>query len=90
MTAISIIHFIIYVIFSISTLMVLYRIAIGPSMADRVIAMDILLTIAICFVLLFAVTTKQAAYLDVAIIIAIIGFLGTIAFSYFINHVEKK
>lgn len=55
------------------------RIAIGPSFADRVVGVDLLtiLLVAICGV--YAIKTDEAAFLDIAISLALVAFLGTVA-----------
>ena len=55
------------------------RIAIGPSFADRVVGVDLLtiLLVAVCAV--YAIKTDEAAFLDIAIALALVAFLGTVA-----------
>ena len=55
------------------------RMAIGPSFADRVIAVDLLtiLMVAVCAV--YAVKADEPAFLDIAIALALVAFLGTVA-----------
>lgn len=55
------------------------RICVGPSFADRVIAIDLLtiLLVAICAV--YAIKVDEAAFLDIAIALALVAFLGTVA-----------
>ena len=64
-----------------------YRIARGPSLADRVVALDLLALLTICFIGVYAVMADQAAYLDVAIALALVAFLGTVAFA---RYAERR
>jgi multicomponent Na+:H+ antiporter subunit F len=57
----------------------------GPSLPDRVVALDLLTTVGIAITAVYAVITERPVILDVATILALISFLGTIAFAYFID-----
>jgi multisubunit Na+/H+ antiporter MnhF subunit len=63
------------------------RLAIGPSLADRVVALDMMTTIIIVFCGIFAVATREASFLDVAIVLALIGFLATVALA---RYAERR
>jgi len=60
------------------------RITIGPSLADRVLSLDLLVTIGIGFIAVVAVRTSQFTYVDVAIALGLVGFLATVAFARYI------
>lgn len=81
------ITYVILPILVIALFLVFYRIYIGPAMVDRVIALDLLITIGIGVITVYCVSVGEATFLDVAMILALIAFLGTIAFAYYI---EKK
>lgn len=77
-----------YVIFPILTLSVILsfiRLYKGPEVVDRVIALDLIITIGIGLVAVYSIRTGQAMFLDVAMIFALIAFLGTIAFSFYLG-----
>jgi multicomponent Na+:H+ antiporter subunit F len=61
------------------------RLVRGPSLPDRVVALDLMSTLGIGVIAAYAIASKQAIYLDVASILALISFLGTIAFAYYIE-----
>jgi len=63
-----------------------FRLMRGPSLPDRVVALDLMATLVIGIVSVYSVVTGQSAYLDVAIILALIAFLGTVAFAYYIQR----
>lgn len=69
---------------AVSLLMVAVRIVKGPTLADRVLALDSLVSIAIGFIAVIAIMTEYALYLDVAIALGLVGFLSTVAFARFI------
>jgi len=62
-----------------------FRLALGPSLPDRVVALDLLTTVGIAITAVYAVITHQPVILDVATVLALISFLGTIAFAYYVD-----
>ncbi len=62
------------------------RLARGPYLPDRVIALDLISILAMGFIVAYAVRFDQPNFLDVAIILAIISFLGTVAFAYYLER----
>lgn len=63
------------------------RLAIGPSLADRVVALDMMTITIVVFCGIFAVFTGEASFLDVAIVLALIGFLATVALA---RYAERR
>lgn len=89
----SLYNFLSYVIMpalSISTLLVLYRFIIGPTAMDRVVALELLISIGIASITIFSIVSENATFLDVAMILALIAFLGTVAYSYYIEKKDKN
>jgi len=79
-----------YVIMPILCLAVIFvfiRFLRGPEIVDRVISLDLLITIGVGAIGVFSIISKHSAFLDDAMILALIAFLGTVAFSYYL---EKK
>lgn len=66
-------------------LVLLYRVAEGPTVADRVVAADSIDILASVALVLFAVFSKRAIYLDIALTLAILGFIGTILISRYLE-----
>ncbi|MGL6161546.1 cation:proton antiporter [Microbulbifer sp.] len=63
-----------------------FRIARGPTLADRVVALDVLNVLAVAYCALLAVATGRAVYLDAAIALALVAFLVSVAFARFIER----
>ncbi len=63
----------------------LYRVARGPSLPDRVVGLDLLSSVTVGFIAVYAVVSGEMIYVDVATVLALIAFLGTVAFAYFIE-----
>ncbi len=73
-------------IISLGLILTFIRLVRGPSLPDRVVALDLAVALAIGIIACYAILFNQPAFLDVAIIIALISFLGTIAFAYYIER----
>lgn len=63
-----------------------FRAARGPTLADRVVALDVLNILAVAYCTLLAVASGRAVYLDVAIALALVAFLVAVAFARFIER----
>jgi len=66
-----------------SLILAFLRLARGPSFSDRVVALDMMTVSLVAFCGLVAMDADTAAYLDVAIVLALIGFLATVALARF-------
>ena len=62
----------------------LYRIAHGPSAADRMVAIDILGTVVVGFVAIIMAITGKAYLLDIAMVWALVSFVGTLALAKYL------
>ena len=78
------------VVLAIALVLVGWRMVRGPSFADRVIALDMLTAIAVGFAALTAVSTGRGAFLDIALGIALINFVATLAFAAFLEHKRRE
>ena len=66
--------------------MAVWRMITGPSLVDRVIALDMLTGVAVALAALTAVTTGRREFLDIAFGVALIAFVGTCAFAGFLQR----
>lgn len=73
-------------VLSISIFLAFTRLLRGPSLADRVVALDLVATLGIGVIGAYAMITDQRAFLDVAIVVALLVFLGTVGFAYYIEQ----
>ncbi|MGY3689506.1 cation:proton antiporter [Vibrio coralliilyticus] len=64
-----------------SVVMAFIRLILGPTLADRVIALDLIAFITVGFIAVYTLDSGQQSLLDVAITLGLIAFLGTIAFA---------
>ena len=82
--------YVIFPILTLSVILVFIRLLKGPELVDRVIALDLLITIGIALITVYSIRSAEAIFLDVAMIFALIAFLGTIAFSFYLDKQVKK
>ena len=72
-------------VLSLSTIFVFIRFLKGPNIADSVISLDLMAPIGIGAIAVYSILTDQATFLDIAMVVALIGFLSTVAFSYYLE-----
>lgn len=77
-------------VLSLSTILVFIRFLKGPSIADRVISFDLMVTIGIGAIAVYSILTDQSTFLDIAMVVALIGFLSTVAFSYYLEKRNRN
>ncbi len=66
-------------------LLALYRFVKGPSPADRVVAFDVMTIVTITGIVLTALLEGRGVYLDVALIYALLSFLGVIVVARYLE-----
>lgn len=76
----------IYLMLLAAMLLAFVRLVYGKSAPDRVVALDLISAVVVAFTALYATVTDQRELIDVAIGIALITFLGTIAFARYIER----
>jgi multicomponent Na+:H+ antiporter subunit F len=80
-------------LFMLANALLLFRVVMGPSMPDRAIALDTIGVNLISSIALVSILLKTKAFLEAILILGILAFIGTIAFSKYIERgviVERK
>ncbi|MDV4154263.1 cation:proton antiporter [Rhizobium brockwellii] len=72
------------VILGLALILTVWRVVAGPTLPDRILALDMLTGIAIGFIAVIAVKTRFSLYIDIAISLGLVGFLATVAFARFV------
>lgn len=67
-----------------------FRVVRGPSLADRILGLELMTTLGVCLIGIVAVRAGLTVYLDVAIGLALVGFLATVAFSRFLQRLHRQ
>jgi len=89
MTIYDFLYYFILPLLSISLVFVFVRFFKGPTIVDRVIALDLIVTIGIGIISVYSIIYNQPNFLDIALILALIAFLGTVAFTYYLEKRDK-
>lgn len=76
------------VLISLSMLALIYRVIKGPSIPDRVIALDALGVNLIAVIALISIMLDTYAYLEVILLLGILAFIGTVAMAKFLEKGE--
>jgi multicomponent Na+:H+ antiporter subunit F len=75
---------------SLCSIIALIRFVKGPSLPDRVTAFDLFAAIVISMIVIYSEVSENNVYLDVAILLSLITFLGSMSFAYFILKRPKN
>lgn len=67
-------------------LLTVYRLVKGPTLADRVVALDMLTVLLMALLMIFAVAVEVSNYLDAALALALVAFLATVAFARYLER----
>ena len=57
----------------------IYRLLVGPDTTDRILALDTLGINSIALLVLYGISSNSTAYFEVALLLALLGFVGTVA-----------
>lgn len=77
-------------ILCLSLVIILLRYLKGPKVVDRAVALDLIITSGVGIIGVFCILYNNASFLDVAMILALIAFLSTIAFSYYLDNGDNN
>jgi multicomponent Na+:H+ antiporter subunit F len=66
--------------------MTLFRLFKGPTVADRIVALDAMTIISISLIVLIAHVAQRIIYLDVAIVYGLVSFIGVVAFARYLER----
>lgn len=77
-------------ILMLSALIAFVRIVKGPGRADRIVALDFLTFVVVSLVGALAIYKNEPKYLDVGMVLALVGFLATIAFARYCERIHFR
>ena len=69
---------------AVSVLLNLYRLLAGPTRGDRILALDTMVINAIALIVLFGIRQTSTTYFEAALLLAMVGFVGTVAYCKFL------
>ena len=82
-------QFVIYLSFatmSLAMVIIFIRLIIGPTLPDRVVALDLLASVIVAMIGAYAIYTDTSSFIDVAIVAALTAFLAAIGFARFLER----
>ena len=68
------------------TLLAGYRVIVGPTTPDRVVALDTIGTNVVAVAVVYAMATGRGYFLDVGLVLAIIGFISTVTVARYVTE----
>jgi multicomponent Na+:H+ antiporter subunit F len=77
---------VIFVILAVAMVLAVARFIIGPTLPDRVIALDTIAMISLGTIAVSAIERESPDLLDVGVLVAFVTFLGTVAFALYIER----
>jgi multicomponent Na+:H+ antiporter subunit F len=77
---------IVLVVLAVSLLIAFGRLASGPTLPDRIVAMDLIAVLVVGLIVVSAGATQERVFLDAAIVVALLGFIGTIAYARYVER----
>lgn len=69
---------------ALAMLLNLYRLLRGPTTPDRILALDTMVINAIALIILFGILEESGTYFEAALLLAMVGFVGTVAYTKFL------
>ncbi len=90
MTLFDYLYYVILPVLVISSVLIFWRFLKGPSIADKVISLDLLITTGIGIIAVYSIIYNHSTLMDTALILALIAFLSTVALSYYLEKRRKK
>ena len=79
-----------FAMLSVALLLAFVRMGRGPTIADRVVAVDLVAILSVGIIILYAVDRRLPVILDAAIVLALVSFAGTIAFAKYIERGARR
>ncbi|MBB3043581.1 monovalent cation/H+ antiporter complex subunit F [Nocardioides soli] len=71
------------VVLGVAALLLVARISLGPTMLDRVVALDVLVAVVICGLALEAAVHRHTTTLPILVVLSLLGFVGSVSVARF-------
>ncbi|WP_425426683.1 monovalent cation/H+ antiporter complex subunit F [Acuticoccus yangtzensis] len=71
---------------AVAVILIIARVVIGPTLPDRILALDLLVNGGVGFIIVFGIRTGFSIYVDIAIALGLVGFLSTVALARFVHR----
>ncbi len=74
-------------VIALAVILAFVRVVTGPSLPDRIVGLDLVASLALAFVVVYAIATGQSRYIDIVAVVVLIIFIATVAYAM---HLKKK
>jgi multicomponent Na+:H+ antiporter subunit F len=78
-----------FVFMILALFLIINRLRLGPTLADRVVALDLFSTLILSAIVVASLYLSDSLYSDAALILGIVSFMGTVVFARFIEDQEN-
>ncbi|HEY1612038.1 MAG TPA: K+/H+ antiporter subunit F [Paraburkholderia sp.] len=75
-----------FALLGVAFLLTVIRLIRGPSLPDRILALDTLNVNAIALIVVYGIQLRSTLFFEVALLIAVMGFIGTIALTKYLQR----
>ncbi len=84
------ITYLVLILLGISLIFATIRLLKGPTLSDRVIALDLIAYLSIGIIATYAIYSDKPSLLDAGTVLALVAFLGTLAFARYVQNATRK
>jgi multicomponent Na+:H+ antiporter subunit F len=77
---------IVFLLLSLALVLSFVRLVRGPTLPDRVVALELLVSITVGFIAVHSIASERANFLDVAVVLSLTAFLAAIGFARFLER----
>jgi multicomponent Na+:H+ antiporter subunit F len=74
----------------IALILTFIRLLKGPNISDRISSMDLIAVIVMGFIIIYSMQINNTLYFDIAIIISLVSFMGTVALSTYMKYKNNE
>ncbi|MCP1676663.1 multicomponent Na+:H+ antiporter subunit F [Natronocella acetinitrilica] len=78
-----------FLLLSAAIILAFVRLAQGPSLPDRVVALELIAVITVAFIVTYAIAWDRPQFLDVALVLALTGFMAAVGFARYLERGGK-
>jgi multicomponent Na+:H+ antiporter subunit F len=82
----DVVSVIVLVMLGAALLVTFVRLSRGPTLPDRIVAVDLVGVLAVGLIVVAAAVTTEQAFLDAALVIALVGFVATVAYARYVER----
>lgn len=77
---------VVFLVLGAGLIVALIRLVKGPTLPDRAVAIDLIAFVSMGFAIIYAIYSEKPDFLDVALVLGLIAFLGTVALARFVER----